>query len=133
MRLPLSLRLEHYSVAGWISSKRNSHLLHEEQTPCAAAHNMEYKRCSSCIPGLGALTGYYQPGQLIPVHVVQAMKIMLGRSRRLLLLEEPQHASNVMFQVVEEGSTLYVFLVSHSQQLTFLKDIGLESKFLMDH
>ncbi|UYV65753.1 hypothetical protein LAZ67_3005328 [Cordylochernes scorpioides] len=27
---------------------------------------MEYKRCSSCIPGLGALTGYYQPGQLSP-------------------------------------------------------------------
>ncbi|UYV78953.1 hypothetical protein LAZ67_17000484 [Cordylochernes scorpioides] len=25
---------------------------------------MEYKRCSSCIPGLGALTGYDQPGQL---------------------------------------------------------------------
>ncbi|UYV79882.1 hypothetical protein LAZ67_18000972, partial [Cordylochernes scorpioides] len=37
---------------------------------------MEYKRCSSCIPGLGALTGYYQPGQLSPVHVVQAMIIM---------------------------------------------------------
>ncbi|UYV77226.1 hypothetical protein LAZ67_15000175, partial [Cordylochernes scorpioides] len=37
-----------------------------EQTPCAAAPNMEYKRCSSCIPGLGALTGYYQPGQLSP-------------------------------------------------------------------
>ncbi|UYV78472.1 hypothetical protein LAZ67_16001606 [Cordylochernes scorpioides] len=35
-----------------------------EQTPCAAAPNMEYKRCSSCIPGLGALTGYYQSGQL---------------------------------------------------------------------
>ncbi|UYV80181.1 hypothetical protein LAZ67_18001907 [Cordylochernes scorpioides] len=30
------------------------------------APNMEYKRCSSCIPGLGALTGYYQPGQLSP-------------------------------------------------------------------
>ncbi|UYV66044.1 hypothetical protein LAZ67_3006274 [Cordylochernes scorpioides] len=27
---------------------------------------MEYKRCSSCIPGLEALTGYYQPGQLNP-------------------------------------------------------------------
>ncbi|UYV76149.1 TRIO [Cordylochernes scorpioides] len=27
---------------------------------------MEYKRCSSSIPGLGALTGYYQPGQLSP-------------------------------------------------------------------
>ncbi|UYV82469.1 hypothetical protein LAZ67_21002319, partial [Cordylochernes scorpioides] len=27
---------------------------------------MEYKRCSSCTPGLGALTGYYQPGQLSP-------------------------------------------------------------------
>ncbi|UYV81046.1 TTC38 [Cordylochernes scorpioides] len=27
---------------------------------------MEYKRCSSYIPGLGALTGYYQPGQLNP-------------------------------------------------------------------
>ncbi|UYV64602.1 hypothetical protein LAZ67_3001279 [Cordylochernes scorpioides] len=26
----------------------------------------EYKRCSSCIPGLGALTGYYQLGQLSP-------------------------------------------------------------------
>ncbi|UYV82049.1 hypothetical protein LAZ67_21000592 [Cordylochernes scorpioides] len=25
---------------------------------------MEYKRCSSCIPGV--LTGYYQPGQLNP-------------------------------------------------------------------
>ncbi|UYV74814.1 UGP2 [Cordylochernes scorpioides] len=23
---------------------------------------MEYKRCSSCIPGLGALTGWYPPG-----------------------------------------------------------------------
>ncbi|UYV65656.1 hypothetical protein LAZ67_3004984 [Cordylochernes scorpioides] len=34
--------------------------------PRAAAPNMEYKRCSSCIPGLGALTGYYQPGQLNP-------------------------------------------------------------------
>ncbi|UYV74454.1 CPE [Cordylochernes scorpioides] len=31
-----------------------------------AAPNMEYKRCSSCIPGLGDLTGYYQPGQLNP-------------------------------------------------------------------
>ncbi|UYV81380.1 IGBP1 [Cordylochernes scorpioides] len=39
---------------------------HEEQTPCAATPNMEYKRCSSCIPGLGALTGYYQPDQLSP-------------------------------------------------------------------
>ncbi|UYV62406.1 NECAP1 [Cordylochernes scorpioides] len=27
---------------------------------------MEYKRCSSCIPGLGVLTGYYQPSQLNP-------------------------------------------------------------------
>ncbi|UYV81024.1 K02A2.6-like [Cordylochernes scorpioides] len=36
------------------------------KTPCAAAPNMEYKRCSSCIPGSGALTGYYQPGQLSP-------------------------------------------------------------------
>ncbi|UYV77927.1 DAB2IP [Cordylochernes scorpioides] len=27
---------------------------------------MEYKRCSSRIPGLGALTWYYQPGQLSP-------------------------------------------------------------------
>ncbi|UYV65125.1 KDM5A [Cordylochernes scorpioides] len=35
---------------------------------------MEYKRCSSCIPG--DLTGYYQLGQLSPVHVVQAMIIM---------------------------------------------------------
>ncbi|UYV75292.1 hypothetical protein LAZ67_12003347 [Cordylochernes scorpioides] len=25
--------------------------------PCAAALNTEYKRCSSCVPGLGALTG----------------------------------------------------------------------------
>ncbi|UYV79486.1 hypothetical protein LAZ67_17002845 [Cordylochernes scorpioides] len=38
----------------------------QEQTPCAAAPNMEYRHCSSCIPGLGALTGYYQPGQLSP-------------------------------------------------------------------
>ncbi|UYV66415.1 hypothetical protein LAZ67_4001594 [Cordylochernes scorpioides] len=30
----------------------------------APTPKMEYKRCSSCIPGLGALTGYYQPGQL---------------------------------------------------------------------
>ncbi|UYV71238.1 MFSD11 [Cordylochernes scorpioides] len=52
---------------------------------------MEYKRCSSCIPGV--LIRYYQPGQLSPVHVVQAMiimvgalLIMVGRSRRLLLL-----------------------------------------------
>ncbi|UYV78298.1 GFM2 [Cordylochernes scorpioides] len=29
-------------------------------------HVMEHKCCSSCIPGLGALTGYYQPGQLNP-------------------------------------------------------------------
>ncbi|UYV83270.1 RNF168 [Cordylochernes scorpioides] len=42
---------------------------HKKQTPCAAAPNMEYKRCSFCIPGLGALTGYYQPGQLNPVLV----------------------------------------------------------------
>ncbi|UYV76988.1 hypothetical protein LAZ67_14002728 [Cordylochernes scorpioides] len=35
---------------------------------CAAAPNMEYKRCSSCIPRSGALTGYYQPGQLNPGH-----------------------------------------------------------------
>ncbi|UYV73182.1 hypothetical protein LAZ67_10002108 [Cordylochernes scorpioides] len=28
---------------------------------------MKYKRCSSCIPGSRALTGYYQPGQLSPV------------------------------------------------------------------
>ncbi|UYV76297.1 hypothetical protein LAZ67_13003294 [Cordylochernes scorpioides] len=35
-------------------------------TPCVAAPNMEYKRCSSCISGSGALTGYYQPGQLSP-------------------------------------------------------------------
>ncbi|UYV69675.1 hypothetical protein LAZ67_7000176 [Cordylochernes scorpioides] len=27
---------------------------------------MEYNRCSSCIPGLGALTGYYHSGQLSP-------------------------------------------------------------------
>ncbi|UYV65403.1 hypothetical protein LAZ67_3004243 [Cordylochernes scorpioides] len=31
-----------------------------------AAPNIEYKRCSSCIPGLEALTGYYQPVQLNP-------------------------------------------------------------------
>ncbi|UYV72433.1 SUCLG2 [Cordylochernes scorpioides] len=30
---------------------------------------MEYKRCSSCIPGSGALTEYYQPGQLSPASV----------------------------------------------------------------
>ncbi|UYV81378.1 hypothetical protein LAZ67_20001001 [Cordylochernes scorpioides] len=50
-----------------VSAKLNLRsLLRMEQTPCAAALNMEYKRCSSCIPGLGALTGYYQPGQLSP-------------------------------------------------------------------
>ncbi|UYV83810.1 hypothetical protein LAZ67_X000235 [Cordylochernes scorpioides] len=32
---------------------------------------MEYKRCSSCIPGSGALTGYYQPGQLIPGFLIK--------------------------------------------------------------
>ncbi|UYV72371.1 HCFC2 [Cordylochernes scorpioides] len=37
-----------------------------KKTPCLAAPNIEYKHCSSCIPGLGALTGYYQPGQLNP-------------------------------------------------------------------
>ncbi|UYV65464.1 hypothetical protein LAZ67_3004441 [Cordylochernes scorpioides] len=36
------------------------------KTPCATTPNMEYKRCSSCIPGSGALTEYYQPGQLSP-------------------------------------------------------------------
>ncbi|UYV67481.1 RNF170 [Cordylochernes scorpioides] len=35
-----------------------------------AAPNMEYKRCSSCIPGLGALTGYYQPAQLSPAYCI---------------------------------------------------------------
>ncbi|UYV67703.1 hypothetical protein LAZ67_5001650 [Cordylochernes scorpioides] len=40
--------------------------LRDDLMPCAAAPNMEYKRCSSCIPGLGALTGYYQLGQLSP-------------------------------------------------------------------
>ncbi|UYV67062.1 GART [Cordylochernes scorpioides] len=39
-------------------------------TPCTAAPNMEYKRCSSCIPGLGVLTTYYQPGQLSPEWVL---------------------------------------------------------------
>ncbi|UYV80025.1 hypothetical protein LAZ67_18001460 [Cordylochernes scorpioides] len=48
---------EHFSVAGRLSSKRNGHLCHEEQMPCAAAPYMEYKCCSSCIPGSGALTG----------------------------------------------------------------------------
>ncbi|UYV68836.1 PAOX [Cordylochernes scorpioides] len=37
--------------------------------PCAAAPNMEYKHCSSCIPGLGALTGYYQQGKLSPENI----------------------------------------------------------------
>ncbi|UYV61819.1 SLC6A1 [Cordylochernes scorpioides] len=41
------------------SDMRNRH--HVQPPP-----NMEYKRCSSCIPGLGVLTGYYQPGQLSP-------------------------------------------------------------------
>ncbi|UYV78413.1 hypothetical protein LAZ67_16001275 [Cordylochernes scorpioides] len=41
-----------------------------EQTPCAAAPNMEYRRCSSCIPRSGALTGYYQPGQLNPDEIL---------------------------------------------------------------
>ncbi|UYV60993.1 GULP1 [Cordylochernes scorpioides] len=39
---------------------------------------MEYKRCSSCIPGLGALTGYYQHGQLSPdktwIHPPEALQ-----------------------------------------------------------
>ncbi|UYV83319.1 hypothetical protein LAZ67_23000499 [Cordylochernes scorpioides] len=38
----------------------------EKTTPCAASPNKEYKRCSSCIPGSGDLTEYYQPDQLNP-------------------------------------------------------------------
>ncbi|UYV69851.1 FAN1 [Cordylochernes scorpioides] len=34
--------------------------------PMVAAPNMEYKRCSSWIHRIGALTEYYQPGQLSP-------------------------------------------------------------------
>ncbi|UYV80241.1 K02A2.6-like [Cordylochernes scorpioides] len=34
---------EHYSVADRLSSKRNGRLCHEDQTPCAAAPNMEYR------------------------------------------------------------------------------------------
>ncbi|UYV76530.1 hypothetical protein LAZ67_14001012 [Cordylochernes scorpioides] len=47
-----------YDNEGWNLSR------YEEQTLCAAAPNMEYR--SSCIPGSGAFTGYYQPGQLNP-------------------------------------------------------------------
>ncbi|UYV64300.1 hypothetical protein LAZ67_3000200 [Cordylochernes scorpioides] len=36
---------------------------------------MEYKRYSSCIPGSGALTGYYQPGQMSPGFLI---KVELG-------------------------------------------------------
>ncbi|UYV82792.1 hypothetical protein LAZ67_22000866 [Cordylochernes scorpioides] len=49
----------------------------EEQTPCAAAPNMEYKRLQSCIPGLGALIGYYQPGQLSPGFLVSLLLLLL--------------------------------------------------------
>ncbi|UYV76296.1 hypothetical protein LAZ67_13003293 [Cordylochernes scorpioides] len=42
-----------------------------------AAPNMEYKRCSSCILGLGALTGYYQPGQLNPGFLVSLLLLPL--------------------------------------------------------
>ncbi|UYV76342.1 EXOC7 [Cordylochernes scorpioides] len=41
------------------------------------APNMEYIRGSSCIPGSGALTGYYQPGQLSPVRVLSALGLMI--------------------------------------------------------
>ncbi|UYV73473.1 TAPT1 [Cordylochernes scorpioides] len=47
------------------------------RTPCAATPNMEYKRCSSCIPGLGALTGYYQLGQLNPGFLVSLLLLHL--------------------------------------------------------
>ncbi|UYV62027.1 hypothetical protein LAZ67_1007539, partial [Cordylochernes scorpioides] len=49
-------------------SKARTQRVHFEETQRtrSAAPNTEYKRCSSCIPGLGALTRYYQPGQLSP-------------------------------------------------------------------
>ncbi|UYV71770.1 hypothetical protein LAZ67_9000325 [Cordylochernes scorpioides] len=52
------------STTQWQTDLAPKEMEHEKQTPCTAAPNMEYKRCSSCILGLGALTGYYQPGQL---------------------------------------------------------------------
>ncbi|UYV72314.1 hypothetical protein LAZ67_9002593 [Cordylochernes scorpioides] len=49
---------------------------------------MEYNHCSSCIPGLGALTGYYQPGQLslgcftVIMQIHTSMIATNGRNKR---------------------------------------------------
>ncbi|UYV72374.1 HCFC2 [Cordylochernes scorpioides] len=47
------------------------------------APNIEYKHCSSCIPGLGALTGYYQPGQLSPAMAAALQKIDIDPEQQL--------------------------------------------------
>ncbi|UYV79199.1 hypothetical protein LAZ67_17001480 [Cordylochernes scorpioides] len=78
--LPLSLFMEDFPTLREFFSRQDARMvrasssrlhpktqpINAREPPDDAAPNMEYKHCSSCIPGLGALTGYYQPGQLSP-------------------------------------------------------------------
>ncbi|UYV82525.1 daf-6 [Cordylochernes scorpioides] len=74
---------------GWmyycgLAEEKNLHSLffiRSQPKSLSTAPNMEYKRYSSCIPGSGALTGYYQPGQLNPEHRGLMYQLLLTGGR----------------------------------------------------
>ncbi|UYV70202.1 hypothetical protein LAZ67_7002164, partial [Cordylochernes scorpioides] len=97
---------------------------------------MEYKRCLSCIPGLGALTGYYQPGQLSPVctfpvsctmkqtNLLDVCVVQRHDPDRVGKLQPADRVATSSSAGIQDCRNLRLFVTDKNTGLRFLVDSG---------
>ncbi|UYV69679.1 CAD [Cordylochernes scorpioides] len=84
---------------------------------------MEYKRCSSCIPG--ALTGYYQPGQLNPGFLASLLLLPLLLFHPGLGPAKAEFMYSVIYNIVLAVQEIKRYNAGASPRITVI-DCGLK-------
>ncbi|UYV77427.1 hypothetical protein LAZ67_15000994 [Cordylochernes scorpioides] len=77
------------------------------QVRTRTAPNMEYKRCSSCIPRSGALTGYYQLGPAEPSVVMKSNREFENRAAIIVALRAGRSPKEIVDFLKLPKTTIY--------------------------